>query len=80
MPTLNITNIPEEIYNRLEGVAEQHNRSLNSEVIMYLKYALFPKNMSLEDKLNSIQSLRSTITPNIFTIEEIEQAINEGRP
>ena len=75
MPTLNITNVPEEIYNRLEYVAKQHNRSINSEVIMYLKYALFPKNLSSQDKLRNIQNLRSTITSNIITTEVLHKLL-----
>lgn len=80
MPALTIKNIPDDLYKELKYVAKQHHRSINSEVIVCLKRSLFPKRASPEDRLNSIQSLRSQITPNIITEEDIDNAINEGRP
>lgn len=80
MPALTIKNIPDDLYNELKHFAEQHHRSINSEVIVCLKRSLLPKKVSPEDRLNSIQALRSQITPNIITEEDIDQAINEGRP
>lgn len=80
MPALTIKNIPTDLYNELKNVAEQHHRSINSEVIICLKETLFPKRISPEDRLTNIHALRSQIKPNIITTEDIEQAINEGRP
>ena len=80
MPALTIKNIPDDLYQQLKQVAEQHHRSLNSEVIVCLKRALFPNNMPPEERLNSIQALRAQITPGTISEEEIEQTINEGRP
>lgn len=80
MPALTIKNIPAELYNELKYVAEQHHRSINSEVIVCLKEALLPKKISAKDKLANIQALRSQIEPNIITSQDIEQAINEDRP
>ncbi len=34
MPALTIKNIPDELYNELKLVAEQHQRNINSEVIV----------------------------------------------
>ncbi len=80
MPALTIKNIPDDLYHELKHVAEQHHRSINSEVIMCLKRALFPKKISPEDRLNEIRALRAQIGPDSITAEDIEQAINEGRP
>jgi len=80
MPALTIKNIPDDLYYELKHVAEQHHRSINSEVIMCLKRSLFPKKISPEDRLNDIRTLRAQISPNSITDEDIEQAINEGRP
>ena len=80
MPALTIKNIPTELYNELKHVAEQHHRSINSEVIVCLKEKLFPKKTLPEDRLTNIQALRSTIESNIISTQDIEQAINEGRP
>lgn len=80
MPALTVKNIPEDLYNELKYVAEQHHRSINSEVIVCLKRNLFPKKISAEDRLNSIQALRSRISTDVITAEDIDRAINEGRP
>ena len=80
MPALTIKNIPDDLYIELKLVAEQHHRSINSEVIMCLKHSLFPKKVSAEERLTEIRALRAQIAPNALTEEEIEQAINEGRP
>ena len=80
MPALTIKNIPTDLYNELKNVAEQHHRSINSEVIICLKETLFPKRISPEDRLTNIQALRSQIKPNTISTQDIEQAINKGRP
>jgi len=46
IPVLTIKNIPTDIYEELKYVAEQHHRSINSEVIMCLKQKLFPHKVS----------------------------------
>lgn len=80
MPALTIKNIPSDLYNELKHVAEQHHRSINSEVIVCLKDTLYPKKTSPKDRLVNIQNLRSQIKPNSITTQDIKQAINEGRP
>jgi len=80
MPALTIKNIPTELYDELKLTAEQHHRSINSEVIVCLKETLFPKKTHPEDRLANIQALRSQIEVDIITVEDIEQAITEGRP
>ncbi len=80
MPALTIKNIPDDLYHELKHVAEQHHRSINNEVIMCLKRSLLPKKVSPEDRLNDIRALRAQIAPNSITEEDIEQAINDGRP
>jgi len=79
MPALTIKNIPDDLYNELKYVAKQHHRSINSEVIVSLKRVLLPQKTSSEDVLSSIQTLRSQITPDVITTDDIDQAINEGR-
>ena len=80
MPALTIKNIPDDLYHELKYIAEQHHRSINSEVIVCLKRTLFPNRVSPEERLSSIQALRSQITPDIIMAEDIDQAIDEGRP
>jgi len=79
MPALTIKNIPEDLYNELKHVAELHHRSINSEVIICLKHSLFPKKTSTEDVLSNIQALRSQIATNVVSVDEIQQAISQGR-
>lgn len=80
MPALTIKNIPDELYNELKLVAEQHQRSINSEVIVCLKRTLLPEKINPEDRLKNIQALRSQIPPDVITAEDITHIINEGRP
>lgn len=79
MPALTIKNIPEDLYQELKLAAEQHHRSINSEVIVCLKKTLLPKRISPEERLASIQALRSQIRSDVITAEEIDQTIEEGR-
>ena len=79
MPAITIKNIPEELYEALKSTAENHHRSINSEVIVRLKQALLPQLMTPQDKLANIQRLRAQITPNVISVDEIDDAINEGR-
>jgi len=80
MPALTIKNIPDDLYHELKYIAKQHHRSINSEVIVSLKRILLPRKISSEDTLSSIQILRSQISSNVITTDDIDQAINEGRP
>lgn len=80
MPALTIKNIPDDLYNELKTVAKQHHRSINSEVIVCLKRSLFPERISPKDRLSAIRAVRSQVKPNTITAEDIDQAINEGRP
>lgn len=80
MPALTIKNIPENLYRELKSVAGQHRRSINSEVIVCLEKSLFPKKISSQERLQSAQALRAQIKPDIISPDEIEEAINGGRP
>ena len=79
MPALTIKNVPDDLYKELKQVAEQHHRSINSEVIVCLKNALFPRRITPTERLSNMQSLRAQITPHIITAEDIDKAIDDGR-
>jgi antitoxin FitA len=72
MPALTVKNIPEDLYDELKHVAEQHHRSINSEVIVCLKRILFPKRVSPEERLYNVQALRSQVTPDVITADDID--------
>jgi len=80
MPAITIKNIPDDLYKELKLVAEQHHRSINSEIIVCLKRTLLPQNISTKDRLSDIRALRSQVQPNDITPEMIARAINDGRP
>ena len=80
MPALTIKNIPDELYNDLKLSAEQHHRSINSEVIVCLKRTLQSGKIDTEDTLKNILALRSEISTGMVTADEITHAINEDRP
>ncbi len=79
MPALTIKNIPDDLYNEIKNVAKQHHRSINSEVIVCLKRSLLPERISLDEQLGTIRAVRPRVKPDTITVEDIDQAINEGR-
>ncbi len=80
MPALTIKNIPDTLYEQLKTAAELHRRSINSEVLIYLERALLATKISPTERLSRIEQLRANIKFNNITPEDIEQAINSGRP
>ena len=53
---------------------------LTAEVIVCLKHSLQPVRINPEDRLRDIRLLRSRIRPDVVTAEDIDRAIDEGRP
>jgi plasmid stability protein len=80
MPALTIKNIPDTLYQQLKMAATVHRRSINSEVIICLEKALAASPITPADRLSRIEQLRSGIKTNSITAEDIDQAINSGRP
>ncbi len=80
MPALTIKNIPDSLYEQLKSAAELHRRSINSEVLVCLEKVLIAKKTSTYDRLQRIEQLRASIKPNIITTDDIDQAIENGRP
>ena len=80
MPALTIKNIPDTLYQQLKTAAELHRRSINSEVIVCLEKTLAATKITPADRLSRIEQMRSGIKTNNITPEDIELAINSGRP
>ncbi len=80
MPALTIKNIPDSLYEQLKSAADLHRRSINSEVLVCLEQALVAKKTTPRDRLKRIEQLRASIKPNAITLEDIDQAIENGRP
>jgi plasmid stability protein len=80
MPALTIKNIPDTLYEQLKAAAELHRRSINSEVLIVLERALVATKTSPVERLSRIEQLRATIKPNSIAPEDINLAIDSGRP
>ena len=80
MPALTIKNIPDDLYQELKLAAERYHRSINSEVLVCLKRSLQPVRINPEDRLKDTRMLRSQIRPDVVTAEDINHAIDKGRP
>jgi len=80
MPAITIKNIPNSLYEQLKSTAELHRRSVNSEVIVCLEQVLVAKKSNPDERLNRIEQLRASIKTNNISLDEIELAIENGRP
>lgn len=80
MPALTIKNIPDSLYEQLKSAADLHRRSINSEVLVCLEQALVAKKTTPSDRLKRIEQLRASIKPNAITLDDIDLAIESGRP
>jgi plasmid stability protein len=79
MPSITVKNIPEEIYNKIRSQAESHHRSINSEIIACLEQYTHAHRVSEEEILYEARRLRKRARGKLSS-DEIDQAINHGRP
>ena len=80
MPTtLNLKNIPDEVYERLKAAAALHRRSLNSEAIVCLETVLLPRRVNPDEQLSRIRELRASLNFTV-TAEDVDTLKREGRP
>jgi antitoxin FitA len=80
MPALTVKNIPDLLYEQLKTAAELHRRSINSEVLICLEQALVATKMNPVECLSRIEKMRSLIKTGCITPDDINQAIDIGRP
>ena len=80
MTALTIKNIPEALYKALKLTAKAHRRSINNEVIVLLEDQLLPKKLRSEEWITTARNIRAKIPAGTITENDIENAINEGRP
>ncbi len=82
MRTLSIKNVPDELYLELQAQAQRNHRSMNREVVALLDNGLNGKKIYEDNKsvLEEMRRLRARVAGPPFTLEEIQQAIEEGRP
>lgn len=79
MPSITVKNIPEEIYEKVREQANAHHRSINSEIIACLEKTVTSQHISTDDILQEARRLRKKAKGSLSS-EEIESAINQGRP
>lgn len=80
MATVTLKNVPDELYERLKATAQAHRRSINSELIHCLETVLKPRKISAEERLARLRRVRPNIDANAVDLDEIQQAIDQGRP
>lgn len=74
MPTLTIKNIPDDLYDRLKESAEEHRRSLNSEIIVCLERALASHRLDPEALLARADALRERAALSPLTDDRLTEA------
>lgn len=79
MPSITVKNIPEDIYDRVREQAKAHHRSINSEIIACLEQTVKSQQVSTDDILQEARRLRKKAKGSLSS-QEVESAINEGRP
>lgn len=80
MPTITVKNIPEDVYDRIKQQAQVNRRSLNSEIITLMERAVRSYRIDPDEFIAEARAIRELTADYILTDEELEQAINEGRP
>ena len=83
MATLNIKNVPDDLYDALRKRAEENRRSLNSEVIVSLERVV--REQPLEDdfysRLRRIQESHARLKDVPPTAHDlVDGAVEDGRP
>lgn len=80
MPTnITIRDIPDEVYKRLKEQAELNHRSINSEVIHQLERLVRSHRPDPDLVISQAKKLRRQ-AKGTLTIDEIQHAIESGRP
>lgn len=80
MPTnITIRDIPDDVYDKLKKQAELHHRSINSEVIVYLKKIVQSSRRDPDQVISRAKKLKQKAKGSI-SLKEIQEAIDKGRP
>jgi plasmid stability protein len=81
MASLTLKNIPDRLYQRLKLFAKLRHRSLNSEIIYNLEKSVGLTEEDSQKLREEVKEFRERISrKGQLSPEEIEKAINEGRP
>jgi len=80
MPTnITVRDIPDEVYEKIKQQADLHHRSINSEVIVYLKKIVKSHRRDPRQIIARAKKLKQKATGSL-SIDKIQEAIDQGRP
>ena len=80
MPTnITIRDIPDDIYEKLKRQAELNHRSINSEVIVYLKKLVQSHPIDPGQVIARAKRLKGKAKGSL-SMDQIEAAVEQGRP
>ena len=83
MKNLTLKRVPDSVHLRLKARAAAHHRSLNGEILSILEAAVEAEAREMPDAkviIEEARALRRRLTGKRLTVEEIEAAVDEGRP
>lgn len=80
MVNVTLKNIPDDLYVRVKESARLHHRSINGEIIARLEATLKPQRLSPEERLARIRQGRPQFDPDAVSLDELLEAVDEGRP
>jgi antitoxin FitA len=80
MATVTIKGIPDLVYRRLKKVALAHRRSVNREIIVRLERSLHDRSINADEILAAAREVRARLGAVWVTADELEAAVDEGRP
>jgi len=76
---ITIRDIPDDIYQRIKRRAELHHRSINSELIVSLKRSVKAYRKNPNQIIAKAKKLKQHAKGSL-TMDEIQEAIDQGRP
>ena len=79
MPSLTIKNVPDALYERLRWSAQQHHRSLNSEVIHRLEQAVGAAAVDAAARLEEARAVRERVKLPYLTDDVLQAERERGR-
>ncbi len=77
---LTLKNVPEDLYEELKRRAAENRRSINSEAIVWLERAVRERPLDSNAYLANLHRVREGMKLPYVTDEELDRAIEEGRP
>ncbi len=81
MATITLKNMPDKLYQRLKEAARERGRSVDEEMISRLQADFMQMERASPDEwLRRLRAIQKNIPSTPFDVEELEEAIDEGRP